>query len=337
MTAVLRLSRELRALSTIVGTVAALAGCNGLQGQTGAPVPPAPFAGREAAVGVRAASGDLLYVAHAKKIGTTYRPLLSVLTFPGGKHVATITLDGFAAGVCSDRKGNVWVVEDQSPAWNAYEFAHGGTKPIAELHITDAHDLAGDCAVDPTTGNLAILTGFYEGSSPSAAAVEVWADAKGKPTRYPVDTTPVGCAYDDHGNLFLDGYVGDTVIFELGELAKGSSSLTQIAVKNGPEWLPGGVAWDGKYVDVVSEAQHYAAAVFRIRVSGKTGDIVGVVHPTKMYYVAWFALKDGMLVANGGAKGQSVSLWSYPGGGKRSAILARYPVTVRGLAISAAR
>jgi hypothetical protein len=58
------------------------------------------------------------------------------------------------------------------------------------------------------------------------------------------------------------------------------------------------------------------------------------VRPEDMYYVAWFALKDGMLVANGGKNGGDVFLWSYPSGGKANATLAHYPSTVRGLTVS---
>ena len=48
------------------------------------------------------ASGDLLYVAHGEKMGSSYFGVLSVLTFPRGKPVATITLPGFGTGTCSD-------------------------------------------------------------------------------------------------------------------------------------------------------------------------------------------------------------------------------------------
>jgi hypothetical protein len=65
------------------------------------------------------------------------------------------TLTGFHQpdGACSDKKGDVWIVNNEaSPSGeSAVEYKHGGKKPIAILETGPGYAVS--CSVDPTTGN----------------------------------------------------------------------------------------------------------------------------------------------------------------------------------------
>jgi hypothetical protein len=297
-------------------------------------VPPAAAPG-----GTVTLPGSLLYIARAVPRGSHYRGVVSVLTLPQGKLTATIRLKGFGTGVCSDTSGNVWVdVGSQAGKnrfeFNLYEYAHGGTTPIANIHVEHAHDLAGDCAVDPTTGNLAVMVGTLNGGLPNAY-VYVWAGAReGKPQSFSLPFSPVACAYDDHGNLFADGYIGSTVFFAFGELVKRQHTFLNIALDKLANSFPGGIAWDGKYIDVETGRFARHPEIYRVAVSGSIGHVAGIVHINRLYYAAWYAIEGDAIVATSGHNGDAVGLFSYPEGGKATKIIGPYPLTPRGLAIS---
>ena len=72
-----------------------------------------------------AAAGPLLYVSD---IGAED---VDVFSYPGGKQVGKLTGFSEPAGLCTDRKGDVFVVDSGSD--RILEYAHGGTSPIATL------------------------------------------------------------------------------------------------------------------------------------------------------------------------------------------------------------
>jgi DNA-binding beta-propeller fold protein YncE len=99
-------------------------------------------------------------------------------------------------GECVDTGGNVYSTD--SDAEEVFEYAHGGTKAIKTLD--DSPDTPRTCAVDPTTGNLAVAN---DDSSSHQRNIAIWPEGSGQPTRY-TNSTPdnfVGCAHDANGNL----------------------------------------------------------------------------------------------------------------------------------------
>lgn len=292
---------------------------------------PIARSGVSSSQGAAKSSGYLLYVAHAAKSHSKYISVVSVLTFPAGKPYARIELTGYSAGACSDTSGNVWVVEGENREYTALEFAHGGTKPIAQIEIGRAHGLGGNCAVDPTTGNLAISEGYCESTCQAYEAI--WAGARrGKPHLFPVPFTPVSNAYDASGNLFVDGYIGSSLFFGLAELTNGSPAFARITLQKGREGYPGGIAWDGKYLDIVADG--HGAMLYRVDVSNYEGRVVGSVPLQGLYYPTFFAIGENSIVASRATYGRFLSLWPYPAGGEPTKTLAHYPYAPRGLAIS---
>src|SRR5579862_4757435 len=93
---------------------------------------------------------DLLYAS-----GLFEYPLppfgVEVFSYPKGSVVGQLKFQGLPLRLCSDRSGDVFIPVLTSRSNNnfIYEYAHGGTEPIAIL--TDSGVPFG-CAVDPTTG-----------------------------------------------------------------------------------------------------------------------------------------------------------------------------------------
>lgn len=149
-----------------------LTGCGGSQGQgAGASGMPqgAAFAGHAARgkswMKPSTSGVDLVYI-------SSYTNVVWVYSYPNGALVGTLTGFNNPSGICSDANGNVWITN--SNAGTIIEYAHGSTTPIATLN--DSGQTPVDCAVDPTTGNLA--------AADYVSNVAVYQNAQGSPTYY---------------------------------------------------------------------------------------------------------------------------------------------------------
>jgi hypothetical protein len=209
-----------------MGAAAALlAGCGGSQPLIGAAgaMPQSPEIATHAARGGswmrrEAARSDLLYVAQPQ-YGT-----VAIFSFPQGQPVGELAGFYGAANLCSDKHGDVWIMNPQYESYETalYEYPHGGTTPISTL--TDAVGAGQACAVDPTTGNLAVANTFYD----YRANVVVYPNASGSATEYStyeVDL-PRSATYDSEGDLFIAGQVKN---YDAGTdwMPKGASSFEQ--------------------------------------------------------------------------------------------------------------
>ena len=281
------------------GGVAAalLAGCGGSRLPIGAPgaIPQTVANARKAS----SSSGDLLYV--SSQIHGVF-----VLSYPQGKLVTQFQPpeDPEVLGMCSDQSGDVFVLSENPPG-SIYEYAHGGTTPIATLNDYDSFPSA--CAVDPTTGNLAVVNGG------DPAELAVYANAQGLPTLYsdPSMDAMYYCAYDDSGNLFADGLYIDSGI--LAELPYGGGSFTNITLDKSIG-NPGSMQWMGAYL-AVGSAKH---VVWHIEVAASSGTIVGkTVH--QRLKSPWTIDGNQMIsVFGGGGRHRlpdRVAYWTYPKGG----------------------
>lgn len=224
------------------------------------------------------------------------------------------TLTGFTTpyGLCVDKSANVWVANDG--ASQLLEYAHGGTSSIATL--SDPNEYPEGCSVDPTTGNLAV-TNFSSNSG--AGNVAVYVGAKGTPQTYS-DPNIVNyrfCGYDNKGNLFVDG-VNASSVFVLTELAKGSSTFTDIPIKQTIEW-PGGVQWDGKHVAV---GDTDTVTVYQINPA--TGSVHGSTKLDSANYVDQFWISGSVATRKKARKARiiapsqdagTLALYRYPAGG----------------------
>jgi hypothetical protein len=271
------------------------------QGTAGAALPPLTAARGTAPLRAEAKTDALLYVSDTETSD------VYVYTYPGG--VLKQTLGGFIdpGGECVDAKGDVFVTN--TGGLNIVEYAHGASTPAATLN--DPGYFPFGCAVDPTTGNLAV-TNFSTASGSGSGNVVIYEHAKGKPKKRYGDAAINGmllCGYDDKGNLFVDGLTqASTTGF--AELPKGGKKLIDIALDQNIV-AAGGVQWDGKYVAVGDEASD---TIYRFSISGKKGTTAGVAALSGGSAVVQFWIDGSKIVGPNSGLG-SVGIWKYPAGG----------------------
>jgi hypothetical protein len=356
-----------RCVFGICAAVAILAGCRG----TGAsPAPPAPlqqsdaqspfgelFAGAIDAAKSGAARGGWVNVqpdrgrswmspaAGAKAllyVSNYTENSVSVYSYPQGKLVGTLT--GFAApdGICADKKGNVWIVNNAATpsGEDAVEYKHGGKNPIATLKIGSGYAVS--CSVDPITGNLA--TTVLETYGSGQGYVAIFTHAKGTPTYY-IDSQMFAvyfCGYDNKGNLYVDGTAGGpSGPFRFAELPKGKKKFKDITLKGGSIVFPGTIRWDGKRVAVGDQVYQggYPETSAIYQTTGAGGKIVGVTELSGSSDVEGFWI-DGKTVVgtdecqNGCTTYSSVGFYKYPVGGKRTKTIKKVGEWPIGVAVS---
>lgn len=313
------------------GFAAFLLAAIGLAGCAGPAVGPAGDGGSVTPARMTPASsssGDLLYV--AETVGAHHQHgVVSIVTFPQGTPVARIAGIGYPRGVCADAAGNVWVIAYPTRAPIAYEFAHGGTTPIAQIALPPKSFAAG-CSVDPTTGNLAIAND----DSAVKGQMLVYPGAKsGKPLTYRTSFEPLYCTYDGSGDLFADGIVGSTAFFVFGELPVGAKRFKQIDLKI-RFGFPGGLAWDGQYVALQSgEGAH--SRIYRLQVTSSGVQVAQTVKLVRMAAQSAIAIDGGSVAGFARYLGARMDVWPYPAGGRPSGTLGRFH-DVSSLAISKA-
>ena len=299
-----------------MGTATALlAGCGGAQPPIGAP----GALQQSRAVATHAAHGkswmlpeakseNLLYIADPGSDGVI------VYSYPRLKFVGMLTGASAPLGECVDRAQNVFVTNADNGGNGSvtFEYAHGGTAPIAILG--DPGGIPDSCSVDPTTGNLAV-TSSYELSTPIHVAV--YKHARGRPKLYPAPDFRfmAFCGYDSGGNLFVDGGTLSGNYFLLEELPKGSSSLKAIAISQAFR-SPGGVQWDGHHL-VIGDSGN--AVVYQFDIKGSAASEVGSTPLTGTSNVEQFFIAGSTIIdPSGYIEGRSgwVDLYDYSAGGE---------------------
>ena len=111
---------------------------------------------------------------------------VAMFSFPEGKPLGMISVAG-PWSLCTDYSGNVWAgIYDRY----AYEYTHDGYGPIATIDTGGTSPITG-CAVDPTTGNVAVVA--------SNLGVGIYQAGTWKGTSYPTPFDAYRCAYDANG------------------------------------------------------------------------------------------------------------------------------------------
>ncbi|HXO16605.1 MAG TPA: hypothetical protein VN909_00385 [Candidatus Dormibacteraeota bacterium] len=260
-----------------------------------------------------AKSHDLLYVSGG--CGG-----VCVLTYPGGKMVGALAEPG-AEGLCVDSAGDIFVVNFWGPSESAgdiVEYAHAGTTPIQTIADPGFYPQA--CSVDQVTGDLAIANeaGALPGGGP------------GNVTIYHTSTkTFVGyrdakiyyysfVAYDDAGNLFVDG--SNPAPFRLARLST-SHKFTNIKV-NQTIGFPRNLQWSGKNLAIAATPN----LIDHVAIAGSKGTVVSKTvldGPVTAIEVQFWI--DGRTIAVPyGAQSDDiyeVGLWKYPAGGKPTKVI----------------
>jgi hypothetical protein len=282
-------------------------------------------------MGPSASGQDLLYVTNGGENVWVY-------TYPKGELVGTLT--GFISplGECVDSAGDVFIVtlaDKTGTSSIIYEYAHGGTQPIAVL---EDPNWARGCAINPMTGDLAV----------AGDGVAIFDHASGDPTLYNSSVFRFYyCGYDAGGKLYLSGDDGQYLNRAyLVRLLSGSGQFEEITLGktlyvSGDFWPS--VQWDGKHMTISSASpgtRHGSPAlVYRLQISGSSATIVGTttLGPARRQFTSQLWIAGKKIVGAYNRHGSRVSRWPYPGGGAPKGIVRNRYGLVRGVAVSPAR
>jgi hypothetical protein len=270
----------------------------------------------------QATGQDLVYVAD---VGTFYDQGVYVYSYPQGKKVGFIQPDEDTySGLCADNQGNVWVLTWAMNGQAFYsKYAHAETQPVTTII---ASGVPSSCAVDPSTGNLAIANFEDFDVSRSRGDVAIYQGAQGKPEVY-YDNSIIHynfCAYDGKSNLYADGN-GDLI----NELARNSGTFRHIYFNK--KITPGSLQWNGGSlaITVVGGAKG-PIRTDRVTVKGSGAQITGTTiqqtyHNEGEYLELGFSIQGKAIAGPGpGSAGPEGELyfWPYPAGGKAAKTIA---------------
>ena len=228
---------------------------------------------------------------------------------------------------------------DASQTGTIYEFAHGGTTPIAMLSDPG---LPAGCAVDPETGDLAVSNKLDKGnpSGPYQGDIAIYPGAAGSPIM--LHASEIGtlfyCGYDGSGNLYTDGVddvSGKKVLFEV---AKGSESIEEVALDFSVQ-EPGAIQWDGRYMTMGIYAPKVPALINRLQITDGSATAVSTTKlktaQNKHGGQSW--IEDGRVLGISYLnRSSSIAVWKYPRGGMSVAKLPNAGNAIVGLTVSRA-
>lgn len=288
-------------LALSISATALLAACGGSQAPVSAPG--AMLRMHDAVPVSLARSWMLPQAKNSKLIYLALTDDVFVFT-PKGKKVGDISLVE-EPGICSDTQGDVWITSGSQIS----EFAHGGSSPIAEVEAPHGEQGV-SCAVDPSTGNLAVTLYNYSSSS---GEVAVFTNASGTPQMFTDSDLRYYeyCTYDASGNLYVDGSGSSGI--KLAELPSDGSTLTTVALDQKIGAI-GGVQWNGQYLALGDTRNH---VVYQFAIS----DYQGTTETTTSFD-GWgakskvrvqFWIHDGII---GFMDARHFRTWSFPEGGR---------------------
>lgn len=239
-----------------------------------------------------------------------------VISYPSGRVVESLNIYGTA--ICSDADGNVFVTDDTV----VVEYAHGGSNPIATLNLPG--ESAVGCSIDPATNNLAVV---FRGSGVDIA---VFANEQGSPTVYDSAIGSLYCGYDNHSDLFVDGFASSDHP-GLSELLAGSSNFTKLKISESVG-TPGQIQWDGSHITYQNGQDKGHVRISRLRIVGNAATIIGTTHfrqITARANQSWIYQGKVFIPFGTSGEGQDipkVGVWSYP---KASKPLQKYKFSQR--------
>ena len=224
---------------------------------------------------------SLLYISNAGSSSVTVYTYLN-----GGGLLLVGTLTGFSslAGMCSDSAGDVWITDYR--ARKIFEYAHGGTTPI--FTIGEHTGFPYDCAVDPTTGDLAVSHQHPNGHYQAFGDVVVYPKGSRKGVAHTI--SPYGfsdvffVAYDNMSNLYVDGtpcgywdcYTGSEPA-GLFTLVKNGSDFTPLTLSGATLYQPGAISWVSPTLLLGDQdfQDQGTSGAYKLFVSGSTATLVG--------------------------------------------------------------
>lgn len=278
--------------------MALLAACS----SDGSQVAPAPLAQNANERGTT--STQLLWVSSVDTNSVYVYP------YPHPNHHQTLTGFSSPRGLCVDKSGNVWV--SNSGASNIVGYAHDGSPATT---LSDPNQVPVFCAVDPKTGDLAVAN--LKTTSNGSGSISIYKKAKGNPTVVPAYTQTTCVGYDRNGNLFVDGLDASNV-FALGEIARGSATLTNLTWHGPTINNPGGLQYASNDLVVGDQV---GSVLYQVSVSGSVATVLGNTpligkDSPSTDIVQFQILTTTHRVFGADDDSRQVLIYAYPAGGK---------------------
>jgi len=213
--------------------------------------------------------------------------------FPQGKVVRKVAGYFGPLWMCVDGKGDLFLVN-----LGIFEYRPGGSALIKTLKDRFS---PGDCAVDASSGDLAVSN-----TSRHGASVAIYKHAAGLPAYY---TDPDlkyirSLAFDERGDLFVDGYKKGQATF--AELQRGANRFVAIDVSPAIA-QPAEIRWDGSDLAVGIARSNL---IRRVAISNGSGHVVGTTRLDQCRYTDFVLLPGSVAAACG-----DVRVFAYPQGG----------------------
>jgi hypothetical protein len=260
------------------------------------------------------AKSPVLFVTDAGT-GEAYMFDLATLSLAG-------TITGFVQpqGACADSKGNVWIAD--TAAQTIYEVSHVGR--LENEFTEESYPVS--CAVDPTTGDLAVTNQF--GPKGGHGDIAIYKNGAYSIAYFSKNMYYYNFAgYDANGNLFIDGRTTHGV-FALMELFEGAKQLNLLKVSGGTIYFPGMVQWNASAQDLIVGDQScrnaYASCLYTLTIGSGSAKIAATISlknssgGTVCDLVQGYVY-DGKLFGSDfdfcGSLASATYAWSYPAGG----------------------
>lgn len=246
-----------------------------------------------------------------------------IYSLPALKLVGTITGFSQPQGECSDSKGNVWVTDTN--AQTIYELDHHGR---LENELSDTTGYPVGCAIDPSSGTLAVTNLFGTGSASGNVLMYSGGSQSGGPFQNASQFLYNFASYDGSGNLFFDGRdAGGN--FMLSELPKGALKARTVKVSGGTIYFPGMVQWISTKHDLIVGDQScdnaYQSCLYSVAISKSGGAIIKgkieLQNPSGGHVCDLVqGVKNGNDIDGSdfnfcGSGSSATEIWPYPGGG----------------------
>jgi hypothetical protein len=179
-----------------------------------------------------------------------------IFTMPAMQLKGTLTGFSEPQGMCSDKQGNIWVTNTGTS--QGLKYSRTGNLLAT---VSDPYGYPVGCAVNPSNGDLA-LTDIFDFSG--AGGVIVYPGGSGSPTRYTnsAQYEYFFAAYNDDGDLYVDGFSYPSFTFTISELPSGSGTMHTVPISGGSVNFPGGVNWDRVNYDLVVGDQECGFSFF---------------------------------------------------------------------------
>jgi hypothetical protein len=228
------------------------------------------------------------------------------------------TLEGFRdpLGECVDAKRDIWIVDSQGLT----EYAHGGTTPIGSISMYDFY--AGgfnpySCAVDPTSGDIAIsIVNRYQGND-SGLIMICSSDASCSLNEQRARVYVYFVSYDKEGNLYANGLKRDKPGLWMVVRPHGGSFET-FTIQGATLTQPGGMVNADGVFSVAAPGTSHSTTIYQLSVSGTIGTVTGTTQLAKAGDCNQFAIQGTPASARitcPNLTGGNVTKYKYPAGG----------------------